>query len=91
MKILEQGREQKGWVTEVKCTGAGNGGGGCGSLLLVEEADVYATYNYDYTGDRDKFATFTCVHCCVETDLPENVVPSRVWNNLVSKREFFNK
>jgi hypothetical protein len=41
MKILKKGRPQKGWATEAKCTWEGNGGGGCGALLLIEEEDLY--------------------------------------------------
>lgn len=40
MKVLRPGRKQKGWSTEAECTGLGNGGGGCGAKLLVEEDDV---------------------------------------------------
>lgn len=43
MKVLKPGREQTGWAREAECTGHGNGGGGCGALLLVERDDVYET------------------------------------------------
>lgn len=38
MKVLEKGREQRGWSKECRCTGNGNGGGGCNALLLVVAA-----------------------------------------------------
>lgn len=69
MKILKPGREQRGWAKELECTGAGNGGGGCGALLLVEQDDVYRTSHTDYGGFRDVYNTFTCAACGVETDL----------------------
>lgn len=79
MKTIEKGRPQKGWAKELKCTGAGNQGGGCGALLLVEQADVYRTESHC----RDEFSTyntFTCQECGVETDIKELLhfpVPSK--------------
>ncbi len=71
MKVLKPGREQKGWSTEATCTGEGNQGGGCGAVLLVEEADVYKTQSGGgYGGDSpEDFATFKCPSCGVQTDL----------------------
>lgn len=68
MKVLQPGRPQKGWTTELKCTGRGNGGGGCGALLLVSEDDLYHTHHYDYGGGHDVYTTFKCAACGVETD-----------------------
>ena len=68
MKVLKKGRPQKGWSAEFVCTGTGNGGGGCGAKLLVEEADLYQTSSSDYTGDTDYYVTFRCSECGVETD-----------------------
>ena len=30
MKVIQKGDGRKGWAKEYKCTGAGNGNGGCG-------------------------------------------------------------
>ncbi len=68
MKILEPGRAQKGWSTEAKCTGYGNGGGGCGAKLLVEQPDIYCTYR-NSREETEMFHTFRCGACGVETDL----------------------
>lgn len=68
MKVLKPGRVQKGWAKEYKCTGAGNGHGGCGAELLVEQADVYMTHCYDYGGGHEVFNTFRCP-CGVQTDI----------------------
>jgi hypothetical protein len=73
MKVLKPGREQRGWSKECVCTGDGNGGGGCGATLLVEQSDVYRTHRYDYGGGHDTFNTFTCGACGVATDMPESV------------------
>jgi len=73
MKVLEKGRDQRGWAKEFRCTGYGNGGGGCGAMLLVEQGDVYRTHRFDYGGGHDMFNTFTCGACGVETDIPASV------------------
>lgn len=75
MKVLKKGRKQEGWTIEVKCTGSGNGGGGCGALLLVSEGDLYNTHHYDYGGGHDVFVTLRCTECKVQTDLPRNNWP----------------
>lgn len=79
MKVLEKGRPQKGWATQAKCTGKGNGGGGCGALLLVEQGDLFWTYSSHYN-ETDEFVTFKCVECGVNTDLsnvPYDARPKR--------------
>lgn len=77
MKVIKQGRRQKGWSVETKCTGDGNGGGGCGSVLLVEQKDIYTTERH-CRDETDTFYTFQCVSCNVETDLstapPRNIM-----------------
>jgi len=78
MKVIKKGREQKGWAKRVKCTGKGNGGGGCGAILLVEQADLYETYSGHYDGSTDTYITFTCSGCGVETDLSWRDVPSSI-------------
>lgn len=82
MKVLEPGRPQKGWSTEATCTGAGNGKGGCGAKLLVEQTDLFRTASHA----RDEttcYITFRCPECGVNTDLGSDYsrgkVPQRVW------------
>lgn len=75
MKVLEQG---EGWHIKVRCTGSGNGGGGCNSLLQVEEDDIYVTSSTDISGWTDFYYTFRCPVCNVETDIKETDVPSRI-------------
>lgn len=76
MKVIKPGRAQKGWATETKCTGSGNGGGGCGAVLLVEEGDLFATASHHYDGSSEHYITFRCMACKVLTDLKN--VPSSV-------------
>lgn len=73
MQVLKPGRKQRGWSMEVICTGSGNGNGGCGATLLVEQDDVYQTFHEHYWGETSYYKTFTCGACGVETDLPEQV------------------
>lgn len=75
MKVIEKGRRQKGWAQEFTCTGRGNGNGGCGATLLVEESDLYHTHSSHYDGSDETYTTFECAACGVETDVD---VPSSV-------------
>lgn len=77
MKVLKKGTGQKGWSTEVTCTGGGNGGGGCGAELLVEEGDLFRTHSSHYDGSNEIYTTFECVECGVWTDLPSSVYRGR--------------
>lgn len=74
MKTIKKG---KPWSKEVTCTGTGNGGGGCKSLLEIEKTDLYITTSQCY-GDSspETHYTFKCHECGVETDvtnIPESV------------------
>ena len=71
MKVIEKGRQQKGWSREFNCTGSGNGAGGCGARLLVEQGDVFETKSSHHDGSVDSYATFKCSECGVLTDIPE--------------------
>lgn len=68
MKVLKKGREQTGWSKEYVCTGGGNGDGGCGTKLLVEKDDLFATYGH-CRDEMDSFVTFRCACCGVLTDI----------------------
>ena len=83
MKLIKKGTGQKGWAKEYSCTGIGNGGGGCTALLLVEQPDLYYTYHSCYDGSTDKFVTFTCSQCGIETDIED--MPSNL--NIRDKKD----
>ena len=76
MQVIKPGRQQTGWSKEYTCTGKGNGGGGCGAVLLVSQGDLYHTHNYDYGGGHDIFTTFRCSACGVQTDINDYTGPS---------------
>lgn len=82
MKVLKKGRKQKGWSTEANCTGHGNGGGGCGAKLLIEESDLYFTFSHA-RDETERHVTFTCCECGVETDLRD--VPGQIQHRLPEK------
>ena len=77
MEVIKPGRPQKGWSKEFTCSGDGNGGGGCGAVLLVSQYDIYETGSSHYDGSNDYFNTFRCDSCGVETDvkLPCQITP----------------
>lgn len=77
MKVIKEGSGQRGWSTEATCTGAGNGKGGCGAVLLVEAPDIFSTYSHA-RDESTQYKTFKCCQCGVLTDLKG--VPSHVGN-----------
>ena len=79
MKVLQPGRPQQGWSTEATCTGKGNGDGGCGARLLVEEVDLFATQSHA-RDETDTYTTFECAACTVWTDISR--VPRSVTERL---------
>jgi len=92
MKVIKKGRQQTGWAKESVCTGKGNGGGGCGAVLLVEKDDLYQTSRGDYLGDYEHYTTFCCSDCAVETDIespfsPHALPTKRVWQQAHGKQE----
>lgn len=83
MKVLEVG---SGWSINQRCTGKGNGNGGCNSLLQVEKNDIYLTSRIDMLGDTDYFYTFRCPVCGIETDLKEQEVPGLIKRKLLERK-----
>lgn len=75
MEVIRKG---VGWSKKVKCTGYGNGGGGCGAVLRIEEGDIYETTNYERDGGREFCRTIECPQCGKETDIDFYSVPSQV-------------
>jgi hypothetical protein len=88
MKVIQHGREQKGWAKEFTCTGKGNGDGGCGAVLLVEADDIFRTKHECYDGSTDHYTTFRCCECGVETDID---VPGVVMDAAPYKKEWLER
>lgn len=74
MEVLER----KYPTMDVPCTGKGNGGKGCGSLLRVSRDDLRFWEGSDTGswGDSDPAVGFKCPVCGVVTDLDQNDWPS---------------
>lgn len=71
MKVLSQGQKIH-WSAEITCTGFGNGGDGCGSVLEVERDDLRyykGSGNGDRIGDSDPAVMIKCPMCGTFTDL----------------------
>lgn len=81
MKVIKEGRPQKGWAAEHTCSGAGNGNGGCGAILLIEESDLFMTSS-TCRDETDYYVTFTCCQCGVKTD-PKDI-PVRIRSALLT-------
>jgi hypothetical protein len=80
MQVLAKGTVQKGWSTEVTCTGSGNGNGGCGAKLLVEQPDLFITSS-SARNEIDHYVTFKCDECGRFTDIKSRskLLPQREW------------
>lgn len=73
MKVIKKGRDQRGWSGNFECTGRGNGGGGCGAVLLVEQSDLFKTSRGDYVNPVTSICvTFQCSECDIMTDIYED-------------------
>lgn len=79
MKVLKPGRKQNGWTTEAVCTGKGNGGGGCGATLLVEQPDLFRTVQC-CKDETEYYITFRCSECGVKTDIEAPFNPRKLPN-----------
>ena len=73
MKVLQEGNPN-GWEIERKCTGQGNGGGGCGRRLIVIGNDIFVTTDTSY-GENYYYYTSKCPYCGIYTDIPEKEIP----------------
>ena len=80
MKVLKKGNDQVGWTTSAKCTGSGNGGGGCKAELEVSVGDLFKTYSSHYDGSNETYVTFRCPCCRVLTDIAN--VPGSVYGEV---------
>ena len=76
MKVLEHGNPN-GWGIEKRCTGEGNGGGGCNAKLLVSKDDIFIT-TCNIRDETDYYYTFKCPECGTLTDIPNKEIPVSV-------------
>lgn len=87
MKVIVEGKSG-GWSKRFKCTGRGNGDGGCGALLEVTESDLIHTQSHARDETTD-YATFECCSCGKWTDAGSDdrrsAVPRSVWDYVMSR------
>jgi hypothetical protein len=71
MKVLKKQKPNNKWKMDLECTGFGNPGKGCGSLLRVKFDDLvkYPGVPGDTWGSRDPAVSFRCPVCEKCTDL----------------------
>ena len=67
MKVIEHPKDRI-----YRCTGAGNGGGGCNAVLQVDESDLryWPGNSSDSWGGSESAVMFKCVCCGAVTDIP---------------------
>jgi len=74
MKLIKKGPGYS-WEKKFTCTGAGNGGKGCGAILMVCHPDFFRTESGCYDGSSESYLTFECCQCNVWTDVDPKLVP----------------
>lgn len=83
MEVIESGNGE--WSKNVRCTGTGNGGGGCGALLKINKSDLAHTTSHA-RDETTHYATIKCVSCGAFTDVSiEGAgLPQAVWANVIA-------
>jgi hypothetical protein len=71
MKVVKETK----WKVRIECTGAGNGGSGCGSLLEAERSDLRWFAGTDYPIERPSAVCVRCPVCGQITDLKRDEYP----------------
>jgi hypothetical protein len=88
MKVIKSGTGQKGWAREIACKGYRGNGGGCGALLLVEQADLFKVHlDGDYTEVGPPSIAFKCPECGQCTDIDSKFYSGYV-QQLPDKRDW---
>ena len=88
MKVLKQENGKERWETISICNGKNNPYSelACGSMLLVDEDDVFVTLGEDQrTKEMGYFYTFLCPVCGCMTDIAASHIPHRVKNEKIQE------
>ena len=90
MKVIEEGAGDNPVVGKFRCTGIGNGGGGCKAKLEVNLSDLRRYQGTDMYGDpKPECFTFRCPTCHTLTDIKREKHPKGAQRDRV--RPFTNK
>jgi hypothetical protein len=71
VRVIKEGKPHE---IKVKCTGAGNGKGGCCAILGVVADDIYHTQS-SARDESTEYATVCCPACFILTDVDEKKIP----------------
>jgi hypothetical protein len=98
MKVLKRGdmSQPSEWTGKYLCTGFGNGGYGCGALLLLTKSDLFHTTSCALDKEMTKHITFLCSECGKKTDIYSSDFPSQrgklplgiAWGSLPNEQEW---
>jgi len=80
MNVVEVG---KGFTILERCTGKGNGDGGCDSLLLVSKNDLYFDRSVCDGNSTKYIFAFQCPLCGLWTEIDDNKIPYNIKKELL--------
>ena len=79
MKIIEK----NSWSIQHRCTGEGNGEGGCNSLLLLSKDDLFFNRAVCDGNSTRYILSFQCPICNLWTDVDDNKIPYNIKKELL--------
>lgn len=71
--VVQEGVEDEQWTLRTKCTGNGNGDGGCGAILVVKPMALFRTRSYFAGRETGSHVTFECPSCRCWTDVRDEI------------------
>ena len=84
MQIVKEGRIPPPWSKEAVCRGSGVLEPGCGSVLRVEEADLYVVRR---ANDYNQYIGYECPFCHRANLLPSDFYPGKI-SRLPSRKKW---
>ena len=75
MKVLDQGKK---WKKEIICPD-------CRAKLLIDENDLFASYDYDYSGGCDLYYGIRCIICDNIIEIKEKIIPNGIQKKILKE------